>query len=39
MLEIAKIADRYGYDYDLHSGNIRMRADGTPVIVDPWVVW
>lgn len=33
-----QIGDRAGYAWDLHSGNIMMRKDGTPVINDPWVV-
>lgn len=27
-----------GYGFDLHPGNFMARANGTPVIVDPWVV-
>jgi len=32
------IGERAGYSWDLHDGNIMMRADGTPVINDPWVL-
>ena len=27
------------YRWDLHSDNIMVRKDGTPVINDPWVIW
>jgi len=29
---------RRGYTFDLHAGNFMTRSDGTPVIVDPWVM-
>ena len=32
------IGNRSGYGFDLHAGNFMKRADGTPVIVDPWVI-
>ena len=32
------IGNRSGYGFDLHAGNFMRRADGTPVIVDPWVI-
>ena len=36
--KLHQIGERAGYAWDLHSGNIMMRADGTPVINDPWVL-
>lgn len=36
--KLYQIGERAGYAWDLHSGNIMMRADGTPVINDPWVL-
>lgn len=38
ILQIVRIRKKHGYANDLHSGNIMMRADSTPVITDPWVV-
>lgn len=38
LVDIIKIAERNGYGSDLHAGNIMIHADGTPVIIDPWVV-
>jgi hypothetical protein len=35
--KLHEIANDYGYSFDLHEGNIMMRADTTPVISDPWV--
>ncbi len=32
------IANQMRYELDLHQDNFMARADGTPVIVDPWVV-
>jgi hypothetical protein len=32
------LAQKSGYSFDLHKGNFMQRADGTPVIVDPWVI-
>jgi hypothetical protein len=32
------IGNQKGWGFDLHAGNFMRRADGTPVIVDPWVV-
>ena len=32
------LGSRSGWGFDLHAGNFMKRADGTPVIVDPWVV-
>ena len=32
------LAQKSGYSFDLHKGNFMRRADGTPVIVDPWVI-
>lgn len=36
--DIFKIAKTKQWGYDLHAGNFMVRRDGTPVIVDPWVV-
>jgi hypothetical protein len=36
--KLHEIGDRNGFAWDLHSGNIMMRKDGTPIINDPWVV-
>lgn len=36
MIEIHSIGVKSGYDWDLHGNNFMLRADGTPVIVDPW---
>jgi hypothetical protein len=36
--KLHQIGERAGYAWDLHYGNIMRRADGTPVINDPWVV-
>jgi hypothetical protein len=36
--KLEAIGDRAGYAWDLHDGNIMMRANGTPVINDPWVL-
>ena len=38
MLKVYRISERRGYTFDLHAGNFMTRSDGTPVIVDPWVV-
>jgi hypothetical protein len=38
MLIVHRLGLRRGYTFDLHAGNFMRRADGTPVIVDPWVV-
>lgn len=38
MLKVYRIGEKRGYEFDLHAGNFMARADGTPVIVDPWVV-
>lgn len=32
------LGNKSGWGFDLHAGNFMQRADGTPVIVDPWVV-
>ena len=29
----------WDYDWDLHGGNVMRRADGTYVIIDPWISW
>lgn len=36
--KLYQIGERAGYSWDLHSGNIMMRKNGTPVINDPWVL-
>jgi hypothetical protein len=33
-----KIGKAKGYRWDMHGGNFMRRADGTPVINDPWVL-
>lgn len=38
MIDLCKIANRKNYDFDLHGNNFMHRNDGTPIIVDPWVV-
>jgi hypothetical protein len=38
MLTVYRKSTRRGYTFDLHAGNFMVRSDGTPVIVDPWVV-
>ena len=38
MLAVFHLGQRRGYNFDLHAGNFMVRSDGTPVIVDPWVV-
>lgn len=38
MQVLYKLGSRQGYAWDLHGDNIMQRADGTPVIVDPWVI-
>lgn len=37
LIAVRKIANKKGYDMDLHEGNYMVRSDQTPVIVDPWV--
>ena len=32
-------ARRLGYAFDLHTGNVMKRGDGTLVITDPWIDW
>ena len=32
------ISERRGWNWDLHEGNVMLRADGTPVLNDPWMV-
>jgi hypothetical protein len=36
--DLIKIGKARGYNWDMHGGNFMRRADGTPVINDPWVV-
>jgi hypothetical protein len=38
MLQVYLLGRRSGYNFDLHAGNFMARSDGTPVIVDPWVI-
>ena len=38
IVRLNDIANQMGYELDLHGYNFMARADGTPVIVDPWVV-
>jgi len=38
IFELYKLTKQHGYEWDLHGANYMMRNDGTPVIVDPWVV-
>lgn len=38
MLRLYLTGEKNGWFFDLHSGNFMRRADGTPVIVDPWVL-
>ena len=38
MLRLYSTGEKNGWFFDLHSGNFMRRADGTPVIVDPWVL-
>ena len=38
MLQVYLTGRKNGWFYDLHAGNFMRRADGTPVIVDPWVL-
>ena len=36
--DLMKIGKARGYRWDMHGGNFMRRADGTPVINDPWVM-
>lgn len=38
MEKLLKIGNKQGWTFDLHKHNFMQRADGTPVIVDPWVL-
>lgn len=38
VFDLHKIGKQHGFTWDLHGGNYMMRADGIPVIVDPWLV-
>jgi GNAT superfamily N-acetyltransferase len=38
MKILYQIGKKQGFSWDLHGGNIMARADGTPVITDPWVI-
>ena len=38
IAELGKIGRKKGWDIDLHAGNFMYRNDGTPVIVDPFVI-
>ena len=37
--ELQELADANNWGWDLHADNIMRRANGTPVIVDPWHMW
>jgi hypothetical protein len=37
LREILHVCEQNGYDFDL-DGNVMNRANGTPVIVDPWIM-
>lgn len=36
MLILARLGAHHGWGWDLHTENVMQRADGTPVIIDPW---
>ena len=38
MDQLLKIGDKQNWEFDLHRYNFMQRSDGTPVIVDPWVL-
>ena len=38
MLRVYVTGRKNGWTFDLHAGNFMVRNDGTPVIVDPWVL-
>ena len=38
VAELGILGRAHNWGIDLHRGNFMMRSDGTPVIVDPWVV-
>lgn len=38
MLRLYLTGEKNGWFFDLHAGNFMRRANGTPVIVDPWVL-
>jgi hypothetical protein len=37
MQDLSLEMQQHGWHWDLHTENIMQRADGTPVITDPWV--
>lgn len=37
LSKLYKIGETQGYDWDMHSYNVMVRANGQPVLVDPWV--
>jgi hypothetical protein len=39
IVRLNDIANQMGYELDLHGYNFMARADGTPVIIDPWIVY
>lgn len=39
LMQLYRIGKRSSYGWDLHPGNVMFRRNGTPVVVDPWVVW
>lgn len=38
IADLAEIANKNGWHFDLHGGNFMHRSDGIPIIVDPWVL-
>jgi hypothetical protein len=38
MLKLYLVGKKNSWNFDLHAGNFMRRADGTPVIVDPWAL-
>lgn len=36
--QVYLVGEKNGWLFDLHAGNFMRRADGTPVIVDPWAL-
>jgi len=39
IIHLHAAGKKKGYGFDLHNENVMVRGDGTPVIVDPWVIW
>lgn len=36
LRQLVNVGEHHGYNWDLHAENIMERANGTPIIVDPW---